>query len=75
MKDYEMTEEQLKVLVDASKATPVMFMSGGRPMFNTRQENANYAWEQLGKTLGFDYLTVEPTGKGNRFFLAEPIKG
>jgi len=50
-----------------------MYLSGGKPMFNSRQENANYAWEKLGKELGFKYMTVRPNGKGDRFFTAEPV--
>ena len=69
-KEFELTQEQLNLLLDASKPTPVIFLSGGKPLFNSPQENANYAWEKLGEELGFDYMTVEPNGKGNRFFSA-----
>lgn len=58
MKQYTLTKEQLNKILDASKPTPVMFLTGGRPMFNSPQENANYAWELLGKELGFDPYTV-----------------
>ena len=70
-KNFEMTEKQLKKVLDACKPTPVMYLSGGKPMFGTTQENANYAWKKLGKTMGFKYMTVEPNGKGNKFFSAE----
>lgn len=72
MKDFEMTEEQLREIMDACKPTPVMYLPGGKPMFQSPQENANYAWEKLGKELGFDYMTVKPSEKGDRFFSAEP---
>lgn len=72
MKDFEMTQRQLDEIMDASKPVPLMYLSGGRPMFGTPQENANHAWERLGKELGFDYMTVKPNGKGDRFFSAEP---
>lgn len=72
--NYEMTEAQLKVILDACKPTPVMFLSGGQPMFTSAQENANHAWQLLGNELGFDYMTVEPTGEGDRFFKAEPME-
>lgn len=71
-REFEMTEDQLKKLLDACKPTPVMYLSGGTPMYSTPQENANRAWEALGKEMGFDYLTVQPNGKGDRFFTAEP---
>lgn len=70
--NFEMTQEQLDELLNACKSTPVMYLSGGKPMFNSPQENANYAWEKLGKELGFKHMTVKPNGKGDRFFSAEP---
>lgn len=71
-REFEMSEEQLKKILDACKPTPAMFLSGGQPMFGTPQENANRAWKALGEEMGFDYLTVRPNGKGDRFFTAEP---
>ena len=70
-KNYEMTEEQLKRMLDAGKPTPCMYLPGGQPMFRTPQENANRMWEALGKEMGFEFMTVQPTGKGARFFTAE----
>ena len=72
MKNFEMTEEQLKEILNACKPTPVMYLNGGMPMFNSPQENANHAWKLLGDKLGFKYMTVKPNGKGDRFFSAEP---
>jgi hypothetical protein len=74
MQDFEMTQKQLDEIINACKSTPVMYLSGGQPMFKTPQENANYAWEKLGGELGFDYMTARPNGKGNRFFTAEPTE-
>jgi predicted TIM-barrel fold metal-dependent hydrolase len=71
MKNYEMTQEQLDEIMNACKPTPVMYLSGGVPMFNTPQENANHAWQKLGEELGFKHMTVRPNGKGDRFFSAE----
>jgi len=51
MKNFEMTQKQLDELLNACKPTPVMYLSGGEPMFKTPQENANYAWKKLGKSL------------------------
>lgn len=71
-KEFEMTEEQLAKLLDACKPTPAMFLSGGIPMTNTPQENANIAWKALGQEMGFDHMTVKPiAGKGQRFFTAK----
>jgi predicted TIM-barrel fold metal-dependent hydrolase len=69
---FEMTQEQLDKIMDACKPTPVMYLSGGQPMCRTPQENANSAWEKLGKEMGFDGMTVKPSGKGIRFFTADP---
>lgn len=69
MMDFEMTEKQLIEIMNACKPIPIMLLFGG----NSQQENANRAWEKLGEELGFDYRTVKPSEKGNRFFSAEPI--
>jgi hypothetical protein len=37
----------------------------------TPQENANRAWAALGDEMGFDYLTVQPSARGDRHFTAE----
>ena len=70
---FELIDEDLVALLDASKPTPAMFLSGGVPMCGTPQENANHAWQRLGDKLGFDTRTVQPIpGKGQKFFTAEP---
>lgn len=71
MKDYEMTQGQLDVLIDAMKAVPLIAINCGMP--SSQQENANRAWERLGNEMGFKHMTVRPNGKGDRFFSAEPI--
>jgi hypothetical protein len=71
--EYEMTEDDLKAILDACKPVPAMFLGGGTPMFGTPQENANAAWKRLGDKMGFDHMTVWPIGgKGQRFFTAIP---
>jgi len=72
-KEFEMSEEDLNALLDACKPTPAMAISGGQPMFSSPQENANSAWQRLGKKMGFKHMTVRPSGnvgKGTRFFTA-----
>lgn len=72
-KEFKMTDDQLKKLMDACKPVPYMVFGGIAP--RSPQENANDAWEALGKELGFDYNTVEPSvGKGSKFFTAESFK-
>lgn len=73
-KEFELSEEQYQALLDASKPTPVMFLTGGRPMFDSPQENANRAWKALGTKMGFQHMTVQPSDKGKRFFTAEPVE-
>jgi hypothetical protein len=71
--EYEMLEEDLKVILEACKPTPVMFISDGQSIGGSQQDNANSAWNKLGKKMGFDYETVRPIQeKGNRFFSAIP---
>ena len=69
-----MTDEDLDTLLKASRPTAVMYMTGGVPMANTPQENANIAWALLAEKMGFRQMTVQPVqSKGQKFFTAEPI--
>lgn len=69
--NYEMTEEDLGVILNACKPTPVMLI--GDYASHTPQQNANAAWQALGKKMGFDFKTVSPIKeKGQRFFSAIP---
>ncbi len=70
--NYEMTDEQLEVILAACKPVALIALQCGMP--SSPQENANAAWARLGKELGFDHMTVKPTGKGNKFFSATPNK-
>ena len=67
---YEMSQEQLDVILDACK--PVIGIMVGICLPSTPQENANRAWAELGETMGFDSMTVKP-GSSDRFFSAEPV--
>ena len=72
-REYEMTAEQYKALIEACKPVPAMYLSGGMPMYDSPQENANRAWATLGLEMGFDAMTVERvSGKPSTFFRAEP---
>ena len=69
--NYEMSEENLKGLLDACKSVPVMMIGSYTP--SSPQENANTAWRSLGEKMGFDSMTVQPIqGRGQRFFSAIP---
>ena len=64
-KTFKMTEEQYQKLLDAGRPTAVMYLSGGVPMARSPQENANDAWKQLAKELGFIWDTVKPIPGNN----------
>ena len=58
MKNFEMTQEQLDVLMNASKSVPMIALQCGTP--RSAQERANDAWKALGDEMGFDHMTVKP---------------
>lgn len=68
-KRYEMTQAQLDAIYAACKPVPYIIVGGHPPP--SPQERANAAWQRLGDELGFDGMTVQPTGEGDRFFTAE----
>lgn len=70
--NYEMTEEDLRTILDACKPVRYMVFGGHEPV--SPQENANRAWALLGKKMGFDSMTVQSSGKGNRIFSAISTK-
>lgn len=71
--NYEMTEDDLKELLESCKPVPYMVMGGSAP--SSPQENANRAWARLGSKMGFDHMTVQPIpGRGQRFFTAVPTE-
>ena len=69
MKEYEMTESDLNTIKEACKPVPYMVIGNNLP--TSPQENANNAWESLGNRMGFKFMTVSPSNKGERFFTAE----
>ena len=68
--NYEMTEDDLKGILDACSPIPMIMLQCG-PM-RSAQDRANDAWAELGKRMGFDAMTVLPTDRGDRFFTAIP---
>lgn len=71
--NYEMTQADLDKLKEACKPVPYIVVGGIEP--RSPYENAMAVWRELGERMGFDYETVEPTGKGERFFSAIPSGG
>lgn len=73
-KEFTMSEDDYKELVEAGKSVPYMIV--GRSAPSSPQERANAAWQRLGKKLGFAWDTVSPLpifGPGARTFLATPL--
>lgn len=69
-KTYEMTQEDLDQILEACKPVPYIIIGGIPP--RSPQENANTAWAELGRRMGFKHMTVRPIpGKEQRFFTAE----
>lgn len=66
-----MTQGQLDILIEAMQPVPMIMLQCGEP--RSPQQNANDAWERLGKEMGFEHMTVSPTGQGDRFFRAEEV--
>lgn len=70
-REFEMTESDLNDLYEACKPVLYMVFCGRLP--RSQQDNANDAWCALGRKMGFNGLTVKPSGKGDRFFTAVPM--
>lgn len=67
---FQMTEKQHKRIIDASQPVPYLIIGGIAP--RSPQENANSAWANLGRELGFIYHTVRPIiGQDDYWFSAE----
>jgi hypothetical protein len=68
--NYEMTEEDLERILEACKPVPMIMLQHGPG--RSQQERANDAWAELGQRMGFDHMTVQPSGTGDRRFTAIP---
>lgn len=68
-KRFELSDEQLERLYNASKPVPYMVIGGVPPA--SPRENAEREWARIGEEMGFDWNTVEPTGEGDKFFKAD----
>lgn len=72
MKKFTMSQAQYDRLIEAMKPVPHMKLTG----WQSRQDNANTAWKNLGLELGFKWETVKPDTetKNPLEFYAEEIK-
>jgi hypothetical protein len=71
-KEFEMSEEDFKSILESCRPVPYIIIGGVPP--RSQQENANDAWCALGRKMGFDGMTCEPSGRGDRFFTAEVVE-
>ena len=69
-KEYEMTQEDFDKILEASQPVPYLVVGGHEPV--SQRDRAMAAWSELGSRMGFDYMSVKPTGKGDLFFSAVP---
>lgn len=68
-KEYTMSQSDLDKILEACRPVPMIMLQCGAP--SSPQENANRAWEELGKRMSFDHMTVEPvSGKTPHTFTA-----
>lgn len=71
--EYEMSEADLKGLLEACTSAPLIMLQCGMPP--SPQERANLAWKALGDRMGFDSMSVKPIpGKSQRCFTAIPTQ-
>lgn len=69
--EFEMTDEDLAKLIEASQPVPMIMLQCGAP--TNPQVSVNRAWQELGDRMGFDHMTACASRPGNpRFFYAEP---
>lgn len=70
--EFKMSEQELNDIKEiASNREPVMKI-GNCWTGMSRQEKANNYWSAMGDKYGFKFMTVEPSSKGELYFLAEP---
>ncbi len=67
---YQMSEEDHVELMKACQPVPMIMLQCGTP--RSPQQNANDAWEHLGKKMGFQHMTVQPDGNDSHNFTAVP---
>jgi hypothetical protein len=73
MVTFEMTQDDLDELLSHMAPVAMIMLQCGPQ--RSPQEKANDAWKRLGAKMGFNHMTVKPSGKGDRFFTAEKCQG
>jgi hypothetical protein len=67
-----MTQQEMDDIIAINKNQPPVMKFGNSWTGMDLTEKINSYWESLGNKYGFKHMTVEPSAKGNLFFLAEP---
>ena len=71
-KEFQLSETDYNLLMDASKPVPYMIVGGFEP--TSPRQKAEEQWKRIGKEMGFKWETARPVrGKSDIFFTAEPI--
>jgi hypothetical protein len=70
--EFKMEQKEMDDIIAINKAKMPVMLIGGITTGMDLQERINRYWEGLGDKYGFKPLTVEPSSKGNLYFLAEP---
>ncbi len=68
--EYTMEQADMDNLLEACRPVPMVALNCGTPP--SPQQSANVAWNSLGKKMGFDGSTVQPTGLNQLKFTAVP---
>ena len=70
--EFKMTQQEMDDIIAINRNKMPMLKIGDVITGLDLQENINEYWKKLGDKYGFEYMTVEPSSRGNLFFLAEP---
>ena len=66
-----MFQKILRTVARELKQVSIPYMVIGGVVPRSPQENANAAWIELGREMGFAGMTVQPVGSDDREFTAE----
>lgn len=72
-KQFRISDEDYEAIMKIARTpAPLMYLSGGTPMFRSKQEQANDVWQAMAKRLGFVWDTAHPADTGDpKDFTAE----
>ena len=70
--EFQMTEEEVQAIYDISRRKVPVILVGGVSFGQDAQKNANALWKSMADKYGFIWDSVEPSSRGDKFFLATP---